>query len=63
MKLRHNPEHVNACHCPCHEPGLGYKDDDACEDCGVLICPTCTQVVPQRLVLTVMALEDARRDG
>lgn len=71
MKLRHNPENINACYCPCHEDspvkdhytghGVGVLDDEPCERCGLLICPCCTQVVPMRLIPTVLALDDAGR--
>jgi len=63
MKIRHDPNNIRVCYCVCHPlryPGL--RDDPACGRCGVLVCPTCTQVVPRELVLTVLALEDARED-
>ena len=61
MRVRHDPNNINACCCPCHGLLRGLRDDPACKECGVLVCPTCTQRVPSELVLTVMALEDARK--
>lgn len=71
MKLRHNPENINACYCSCHEGNgqwdfygrteIGSENDPACERCGILICPTCTQVIPKRLINTILTLDDAGR--
>jgi len=53
MRLRHNPENIHACYCSCHGGKPGLRDDPACENCGVFVCPTCTQVVPPRLLNVV----------